>query len=101
MPDPETVAEPYRKYLPEDSQILFTHGDFHPSNILVTSDPSRVAAPIDFEQSAWLPGYWKDCKARRTTNWDGEWTTRYLPLILDTDENVIEAWGYYTDPLGS
>jgi hypothetical protein len=27
-PDPETAAEPYRDYLPDDSQIVFTHGDF-------------------------------------------------------------------------
>ncbi|KAF2280463.1 kinase-like protein [Westerdykella ornata] len=103
MPDPETVPEPYRKELPDDSEIVFTHGDLHPSNIIISSAPPRVAAVIDWEQSAWLPGYWEHCKAHGTHNKLSGWYVKYLPLILDGlpgDERIRDAWWYYTDPVG-
>ena len=101
MPDPETVLEPYRKDLPDDSEIVFTHGDLHRSNIIVSCTPPRVAAIIDWEQSGWLPAYWEDCKAHWTSTYLGNWAVQYLPLILDQHEKTREAWDYYTDPVGS
>ncbi|PVH91944.1 kinase-like protein [Periconia macrospinosa] len=102
LSDPETVPEPYRAKLPDSSQITFTHGDLHRSNIILTpSEPRKVAAIIDWEQSVWLPAYWEDCKARWTASYSGEWVVDYLPLIIDHDENIREAWQYYTDPVGS
>ncbi|KAF2122620.1 kinase-like domain-containing protein [Lophiotrema nucula] len=100
MPDPETVPEPYRKDLPDDSEIVFTHGDLHRSNIIVSSSPPRVVALVDWEQSGWLPVYWEDCKAHRTSAYLSDWDVKYLPLILDQYESAREAWDYYTDPVG-
>jgi len=70
--------------LPDDSLIRFTHGDLHPSNIIVSpsSSPIRILALIDWHQSGWLPEYWEYCKSRWTAKPDSEWTTRCLPLIF-------------------
>lgn len=100
MPDPETVPEPYRKDLPDDSEIVFTHGDLHRSNIIISSTPPRVAALIDWEQSGWLPAYWEDRKVHWTSTYLSEWAVKYLPLILDQHESTREAWNYYTDSVG-
>lgn len=101
MSDPETVPEPYRKNLPDDKEIVFTHGDFHRSNIIISSTLPRVAALVDWEQSGWLPDYWEDCKAHWTAPYLGEWAVNYLPLILEQHESIRDAWDYYTNPVGS
>lgn len=44
-----------------DHQIVFTHGDFAPRNILVQGD--KIVAVIDWEDSGWLPEYWELLKA--------------------------------------
>lgn len=100
MLDPETVPEPCRKELPDDSNVVFTHGDFHRSNVIISSTSPHVIAIIDWEQSAWLPAYWEDCKAHWTAESGGEWASKYLTLILDQHESVREAWWYYTNPVG-
>lgn len=57
---------PYRSLLPDSCAIKFTHGDLHPSNILVSPEgtgPARIVAIIDWHQSGWFPAYWEYCKA--------------------------------------
>ncbi|KAF2002346.1 phosphotransferase enzyme family protein [Amniculicola lignicola CBS 123094] len=101
--DQETIPEPYRQDLPDTSRIVFTHGDLHQSNVIISSSPSgppQVAAVIDWEQSGWLPDYWEDCKAHWTVLPSSEWAQKYLPLIMKKDEKIQEAWSYYTDPVG-
>lgn len=100
MPGPETVQEPYHKDLPDDCDIVFTHGDLHRSNIILLSTAPRVVALVDWEQSGWLPAYWEDCKAHWTAEYLGDWAVNSLPLILDPNETVREAWNYYTNPVG-
>jgi len=82
--NPNIPPHPYRYFLPDDVPIVFTHGDLHPSNIIVSFGPNpRVVAIIDWHQSGWYPAYWEYCKAR-WTSWIGkEWESKYLPLILD------------------
>jgi aminoglycoside phosphotransferase (APT) family kinase protein len=102
VPDPETIPEPYREMLPDDSEIVLTHGDLHRSNIILTlSHPLQVAALIDWEQSAWLPSYWEACKAYWTTSYSEEWAEKYLPHIVGYNEDLLEAWRYYTNPVGA
>jgi thiamine kinase-like enzyme len=101
LSDPETIPDPpFRKELSDDSEIVFTHGDLHRSNIIVSSSTPRVLALIDWEQSAWLPAYWEGCKAHWTAFYNDEWAVKYLPLILDHSESIEEAWSYFTDPVG-
>ncbi|KAK7178317.1 phosphotransferase enzyme family protein [Paraphaeosphaeria sporulosa] len=100
-PDPQCVPDPFRQELPDDSEIVFTHGDLHPSNVIVSSShPSRVVAIIDWEQAGWLPAYWEVRKAHYTCDYFGEWSEKYLPMILDQHKNTWDPWDYYTMSMG-
>jgi hypothetical protein len=85
MSDPHTVTpEPFRQGLPDYSEIVFTHGGLHPSNVILSlSNPSRVVVVIYWEQSGRLPAYWEHRKAHYTCDYFGEWSEKYLPIILD------------------
>lgn len=102
MPDPFSVpVEPFRQDLPDSSAIKFTHKDLHRSNILITpTKPYRILAIIDWEQSGWLPEYWEARKAQYTADRDDEWSTKYLPLILDQYASTWDPWDYYTIGMG-
>ncbi|PLN85985.1 phosphotransferase enzyme family protein [Aspergillus taichungensis] len=102
MPDPYSVpVEPFRHDLPDDCAIKFTHGDLHPSNIIVTSDPPyRTLAIIDWEQSGLLPEYWESCKAQYVYFGAEDWSTTYLPMILDQFASTWDSWDYYTMSMG-
>lgn len=96
-----SVPDPYRQDLSDDSAIVFTHGDLHPSNIMLSPDsPHRVAAIIDWEQSGWFPEYWEDRKAHYTASYEGEWSEKYLPLIMEQYAGTWDAWDYYTTSMG-
>ncbi|KAH1845173.1 hypothetical protein KXX54_009628 [Aspergillus fumigatus] len=102
LPDPYSVRiEPYRYELPDDCAIKFTHGDLHRSNIVIRScRPYRILAIFDWEQSGWFPAYWEARKAQYTAWMTEEWTTTYLPMILDMYTDTVEPWGYYTMSIG-
>lgn len=99
MLDPYSVPpEPFRSQLPDDSDIIFTHGDLHPSNIIITST-HHICGIIDWEQSGWLPAYWEARKAQY--GWfESEWSQVYLPLILNQFPSTEDAWDYYVMALG-
>lgn len=101
VPDPENIPDPYRQCLPDSSEIVFTHGDLHPSNIILSSTyPIRIIAIVDWEQAGWLPAYWEDRKAHYTSPTFGEWSEKYLPMILDQHKSTWEPWDYYTMSMG-
>jgi hypothetical protein len=102
MPDPYSVPiEPFRQGLPDNIDIKFTHGDLHRSNIILTnSNPPRVAAIVDWEQAGWLPAYWEDRKAHLTADYEGDWSEKYLPMILHQYTDTWGPWDYYTTAMG-
>lgn len=102
MADPHSVSvEPFRHELPDSCAIKFTHGDLHRSNIIVTPHrPYRTLAIVDWEQSGWLPAYWEARKAQYTAQRREEWSTRYLPIILDQYTATWDPWDYYTTAMG-
>ncbi|KAF2438884.1 kinase-like protein [Karstenula rhodostoma CBS 690.94] len=102
MPDPTiSVPDPYRQDLPDNSEIVFTHGDLHRSNIILsTSTPHRVVAIVDWEQAGWLPAYWEDRKAHVTSDYFGDWSEKYLPVVLDQYKSTWDPWDYYTTSMG-
>lgn len=97
MADPHSIPiEPFRHELSDDSAIKFTHSDLHRSNIIVTpSKPRRILAVVDWEQSGWLPEYWEVRKAQYTVDSE-EWSTKYLPMILDQYTRTADPWDWYT-----
>lgn len=98
--DPSKIPDPWRHLLPDDSPVVFTHADLHPSNILVsTDDPCRVVSIVDWHQSGWYPAYWEFCKAILTAEECGEWETEYIPQFLEVFDNY-DAWAWYPRSLG-
>ncbi len=52
-------------------EIVMTHNDFAPSNIIVQG--SKVVAILDWEFSGFYPEYWEYCKALWRPQWDSSW----------------------------
>jgi aminoglycoside phosphotransferase len=97
---PSEIPDPYRESLPDAAPVVLTHGDLHPSNIMVSTDsPCKVVAIIDWHQSGWYPDYWEFCKAVFTAEVNGEWMNRYIPLFLD-DSGFADVWDVYAGALG-
>jgi hypothetical protein len=75
-------------FLRSDHDIVFTHGDLHPRNIMVKySDQASASADliitslIDWEVCGWYPSYWEYVKALQTAsphNNTADWWL-YLP----------------------
>jgi hypothetical protein len=103
LSNPNTYPQdPYRSGLPDDAQIVFTHGDLHRSNIIVTkSGPPKILALIDWHQAGWLPAYWEVCKARYTADAEDEWATKYIPQFLQNCAETEEAWDFYVLATGN
>jgi hypothetical protein len=92
------TPDPYRSMLPDDVPIVFTHGDLHPSNILLSprdaSSGRHIVSIIDWQQSGWYPAYWEYCKARWTAKIGGEWAEKYLPMFVDVWD-CFDYWDYF------
>ncbi|KAK6335001.1 hypothetical protein TWF718_010442 [Orbilia javanica] len=103
FPDPEAMI-PLRKILPDNASIVFSHGDLHPKNILLSPTKlSKIVAIVDWHQSGWYPSYWERCKAE----WGnlGDWASKYLPEALDSSysehsDELYNAFCMYTQLLG-
>lgn len=83
-----------RSMLRDDRRIVFTHGDFHPRNIMVVDGPDgsiELSGILDWESSGFYPEYWEQLKALNTRSpqdTDDWWD--HLPLsILGYDCEVI------------
>ena len=94
------IPDPYRDGLPDDAEVVFTHGDLHPSNIMVSREsPCKVVALIDWRQSGWYPDYWEFCKAVFTAEGGGEWLEVSIPSFID-DTGYYDAWNNYARAFG-
>jgi hypothetical protein len=99
-PDPLLIPDPFRELLPDNSLVIFTHGDLHRSNIMVSTDgPCRIVALVDWHQSGWYPDYWEYCKAVFTAEPGGEWEIEYVPRFLEVPD-CYDAWAFYPRTIG-
>ncbi|KAH7885000.1 kinase-like domain-containing protein [Phlebopus sp. FC_14] len=68
-------------------RIVFTHGDLHISNIIITrtttpSGPcSRIVAIIDWECAGWYPEHWEYVKLLNNVKWVSDWAARAQDLL--------------------
>lgn len=98
--EPADIPDPYRKGLPEDAAIVFTHADLHPSNILISRQKSHsIVSIIDWQQSAWYPDYWEFCKTESTVVPRSEWVKEYIPQFVD-EPACLEAFEAYAKSYG-
>ncbi|KAJ5109907.1 hypothetical protein N7532_002552 [Penicillium argentinense] len=74
------ILRHYAKYaLMDNHDIVFTHSDLSPRNILV--DGGRVTAIIDWEYAGWYPEHWEYIQALRQLKPMPDWPD-YLSRIL-------------------
>jgi hypothetical protein len=93
-----------RSMLRTDHRIVFTHGDFHPRNIMVvdmhdphaavgaTSDTDiEVSGIIDWDTSGFYPEYWEELKALNTRSPcdPSDWWEHLLPCILGHEKDIV------------
>ncbi|KAF4812382.1 hypothetical protein CGCSCA5_v009226 [Colletotrichum siamense] len=80
-------------------EILFTHDDLFPSNIMLTRGPFlRVAAIVDWEQAGCYPEYWEYCKVKRMNQFPEplhtEWVENYVPMMLKPADEYTIYWAF-------
>lgn len=72
----------YAEYaLMDNHDIVFTHSDFSPRNILVDGGRVTVTAILDWEYAGWYPEYWEHIQALRQLKPMPDWPD-YLLRIL-------------------
>ncbi|OAA38530.1 Protein kinase-like domain protein [Cordyceps fumosorosea ARSEF 2679] len=65
----------------KNHEIVLTHNDFDPRNILVRG--AKVVAILDWEFSGFYPEYWEYCKAVSCPDWEHPWSrSRAIDQIL-------------------
>ncbi|KAI1113378.1 kinase-like domain-containing protein [Nemania sp. NC0429] len=85
-----------RRFMPEGTNRVFTHGDFRPANIIVQMKESggacTVQGIIDWEASGFYPAYWESIKATNnfTGREDWDWY-EYLPDSASPHQHEL-AW---------
>ncbi|CAG7926062.1 unnamed protein product [Penicillium olsonii] len=80
IPSAPAMLRHHAKFaLMNDHEIVFTHADFSPRNILV--EEGRVTAIIDWEYAGWYPEHWEYMQALQRLKPMPDWP-EYLSLIL-------------------
>lgn len=78
---PDLLRHYAKHALFENHEIVFTHADFAPRNILV-DESYHVTAILDWEDAGWYPEHWEYIKALRDLMPMPDWTD-YLSRILE------------------
>ncbi|KAJ3729954.1 kinase-like domain-containing protein [Lentinula guzmanii] len=80
-----------RREMPNDHDIVFTHGDINLRNILVDfkRDDVRIVALVDWEQAGWRPAYWEKAKLVFGAQ-PPDWYTAAETWIIEGYENEID-----------
>ncbi|KAF2729727.1 phosphotransferase family protein [Polyplosphaeria fusca] len=100
--EPEKVTDPWRKSLPDDGPIVFTHSDLHRKNIIITSTtPARILSIVDWEQAGWYPDYWEYCKATYSVgDWEDWRCGGWIDSFLTPHPQSKEAWDFTCNSIG-
>ncbi|KAF4593581.1 hypothetical protein EYR40_008368 [Pleurotus pulmonarius] len=97
-PPTSRAATGYKKWLRSmlrsDHQIVFSHADFHPRNIMVVDAPGgliQLSGILDWEASGFYPEYWELLKAMNTRSVrdDNTWWDHLPQCILGYDAEVV------------
>lgn len=69
-----------RHALQDDHDIVFTHADLAPRNVLI-GENGQVSAILDWEDAGWYPEYWEHIRALQHLKPMRDWPD-YLCQIL-------------------
>jgi len=78
---PTILRDIASRSLSTDHDIVFTHGDFAPRNIIVRD--GQVVGILDWEYSGWYPEYWEFVKTFNAADHRVSWYN-YVGLIFPT-----------------
>ncbi|KAJ3792828.1 kinase-like domain-containing protein [Lentinula aff. detonsa] len=90
----ERLASIHRE-MPNDHDIVFTHGDINLRNILVDfnrdrpDDDVHIVALVDWEQAGWRPAYWEKAKLVFGAEPGSDWSAAVKTWIVEGYENEI------------
>lgn len=92
-------VDSHRGDLPDSVGIRFAHGNFQPSNIIVsTTRPYRVVGLVNWGETGWMPTYWEGSKASYKSLLVNDWETGLAKLFgEERDEKVHIAWSWYIE----
>lgn len=76
---PHTLRYHVKNAFRTDHEIVFTHGDLAPRNIMVNE--GRVTAILDWENAGWYPEYWEYERTYRNWNDVPGWMD-YIEIFL-------------------
>lgn len=76
---PKILRDIALRSLRTDHELVFTHGDFAPRNIIVKC--GRVVGLLDWEYSGWYPEYWEFVKTFNASDHRVNWYN-YVGLIF-------------------
>lgn len=97
--------EIYRQFLPDEGQVVLTHGDLTLGNIIISDlpGPRRIVGIIDWEQAGWYPDYWEYYKlcygVAYTHEWrEAGWSDTVITPIDDDLFDAISAYFSWRNP---
>ncbi|WEW59036.1 hypothetical protein PRK78_004504 [Emydomyces testavorans] len=82
---PSTLRHYAGACLKEDHEIVFTHADLAPRNILV-DEHGRVSAILDWEDAGWYPEYWEHYRALRDLRPMPDWPEYFHYMLPQSYE---------------
>jgi hypothetical protein len=88
LPGAGEFAAYSRRGLPDNIPIVFTHGDLHFSNIIISPVGSKVVGIIDWEFAGFYPEYWEWAKLK----WAGLLESHYVDKVVEPHMSVWEYW---------
>lgn len=61
--------------------IVFTHGDLNPRNILAVN--GKITGIVDWENAGWFPEYWEYTKAHYTVRYTIKWLADVIDRVFE------------------
>jgi hypothetical protein len=96
-PEHRELRDLFPYYRRSGDELVLTHGDLSPFNILVHED--EVVAIVDWETAGWFPPYWEYTCAKHANPWVSFWVDEVdrfmtpMPYELEMDNIRRKFWG--------
>lgn len=78
--------------------IVFTHGDLNPRNIL--AENGKITGIVDWENAGWFPEYWEYTKMHYTVRSLKRWLADVVDRVFEGYRDELEVENMLSDLLG-
>lgn len=79
-------------------EIVFTHGDLNPRNIL--AENGKITGIVDWENAGWFPEYWEFTKAHYTVRSLIRWLADVIDRVFERYRDELLVENMLSDLLG-